>query len=116
MHSRLFLAACLCAVVGCGSDSTSTPPASAKTYDVFTIGDTFSPSFLTITAGDTVRFNFAAGSDGMGHDVTFNNTTGHPANINVTKSGTVSRVFTTRGSFHYNCFVHPGMAGDVVVQ
>ncbi len=84
-------------------------------YDVYTVGDTFSPSFLAVAAGDTVRFNFTGGSDGMGHDVTFN-AVGAPPNINVQKTGTASRVFTVRGTFRYNCFVHPGMSGEVMVQ
>jgi plastocyanin len=112
-------AACVLVALACGGyDNTPTPPTStAKLYDVFTIGDVFSPSFVTIAVGDTVRFNFAGGSDAMGHDVTFNATpASHPANIVVTKTGTVSRVFTNRGTFHYNCFVHPGMSGDVMVQ
>jgi plastocyanin len=116
MH-RLVLSACLCLVVACGGGGDTEPvPATNKLYDVFTVGDAFSPSFLTIAAGDTVRFNFTGGSDGMGHDVTFNAVAGAPANVNVQKSGTASRVFRTRGNFHYNCFVHPGMSGDVTVQ
>ena len=116
MHSRLVLAACLCLAAACGGGDTGPQPSTNKVYDVFTVGDAFSPPSLTIAAGDTVRFNFAGGSDGMGHDVTFKATPGAPANINVQKSGTASRVFTTRGSFHYDCFVHPGMQGEIVVQ
>jgi plastocyanin len=115
MHRRLVLAALLSFAAGCGGD-TSPLPTSSKLYDVYTIGDAFSPSFLTIAAGDTVRFNFAGGSDGMGHDVSFNAAPGAPPNINVQKTGTASRVFTTRGSFKYDCFVHPGMKGEVLVQ
>jgi len=107
-----------CIVVACGgSDSTTTPPTSTnKTVDVFTGGTTFSPSQLAIKTGDTLRFNFAIAPDGMGHDVTFTQKTGVPQNIPVTKTGTVARVFTTKGSFHFDCFVHPGMSGDVDVQ
>ena len=36
--------------------------------------------------------------------------------VKVTLNGIFTRVFTTRGTFHYNCFVHPGMNGDIVVQ
>ena len=116
MHSRLYLTAFLCVALGCGSDSGPSSP-TAKTYDVYTVGNTFSPSFLSIAVGDTVRFNFTPGADNMGHDVTFDATpAGHPASIPVQKTGTTPRAFNTRGSFHYNCFVHPGMQGDVVVQ
>jgi plastocyanin len=117
MHRRLALAACLClAAAACGGGDTDPVPANNKLYDVFTIGDAFSPSTLAIAVGDTVRFNFSGGSDGMGHDVTFRATPGAPANINVTKTGTASRVFANRGTFHYDCFVHPGMQGDIIVQ
>jgi plastocyanin len=116
MHRRLALAACLCLAAACGGGDTEPQPTTNQLYDVFTVGDAFSPSSLMIAVGDTVRFNFTAGSDAMGHDVTFRATPGAPANINVQKSGTASRVFRTRGSFHYDCFVHPGMQGDVIVQ
>jgi plastocyanin len=107
----LFAAACG------GSDTSTTPPANMnKTVDVFALSNAFSPSFLQISAGDTVRFNIVPASNGDGHDVTFDATAGAPANIKVTLNGVISRVFATRGTFHYNCFVHPGMSGDIVVQ
>jgi plastocyanin len=83
---------------------------------VFTVGDAFSPTFLQVAAGDTVRWTFSGGSDGMGHNVRFATTAGHPADISIFKTGTQSRVFTTRGVFHYDCDVHPGMFGEVTVQ
>jgi plastocyanin len=115
---RVFLWAVLViAAASCGGDSSPTPPNSSnKTVDVFTISVAFSPNFVQINRGDTVRFNIVPAANGEGHDVTFDNTPGAPANINVTLNGVISRVFATKGSFHYNCFVHPGMSGDVVVQ
>ncbi|HSQ31685.1 MAG TPA: plastocyanin/azurin family copper-binding protein [Gemmatimonadaceae bacterium] len=105
-------------LTACGSDSPAGPSGSKnKTVDIFTIGDAFSPAFATVTHGDTVRWNFAPGSDGMGHNVRFTPATaGAPADINVLKTGTASRVFTTPGSFSYVCDVHPGMNGGVSVQ
>ena len=101
----------------CRTDSSVYPPTgSNKTVDVYTLNTAFSPNFVQISAGDTVRFNIVTASNGEGHDVTFDAKTGAPANIKVTLSGTISRVFFTRGTFHYNCFVHPGMSGDVQVQ
>jgi len=117
MRVSIALAALLVTVSCGGSDAPTTPPAgSNKSYDVFTLPSAFSPSPLQIARGDTIRFIFSVAPDGDGHDVTFDAKTGAPANIPVTKSGTIARVFTTSGSFHYNCFVHPGMSGDVVVQ
>ena len=116
MHRRLVLAACLCFAVACGGGDTNPIPATNKSYDIYTLGSAFSPSSLTISPNDTIRFHFAIGAEGKGHDVTFDKTAGAPANIPVTDSGVVARVFTVRGSFHYNCYVHPGMTGDVIVQ
>lgn len=103
---------------GCGgSDSTTPGTSSNKLVDNYTIGDNFSPTFQTISAGDTVRWNFAPGSDNMGHNVRFTPTVaGAPADINVLTTGTASRVFATKGDYHYVCDVHPGMIGEVVVQ
>jgi len=115
MSAVLFVAAL---TAGCGSDGgTTTPPISGnKTFDVFTLSSAFSPNFVQIAQGDTVRFNIVPAANGEGHDVTFDAKTGAPANIKVTLNGVVTRVFSTKGSFHYNCFVHPGMSGDIVVQ
>lgn len=82
------------------------------TVDVFTPGLVFSPSFLTITVGSTVRFNIT----GVAHDVTFQAVTGAPASIPVTQGQVVSRTFNTKGTFPYDCRTHPGMSGTVTVQ
>ncbi|HTE47914.1 MAG TPA: plastocyanin/azurin family copper-binding protein [Gemmatimonadaceae bacterium] len=88
-----------------------------KTVDVFTLSTAFSPNSIQIARGDTVRFNIVPSSNGEGHDVTFKTApAGAPANIPVTLNGVLTRVFKTSGTFHYDCFVHPGMSGDVVVQ
>lgn len=116
MRASIVLTALVLAA-GCGgSDSPTTPAPSNKSYDVFALSNAFSPNIVQIAAGDTVRFNIVPASNGEGHDVTFDAKAGAPANITVTLTGIIARVFTTRGTFHYNCFVHPGMSGDVVVQ
>jgi plastocyanin len=84
----------------------------ATTVDVFTPGLVFSPSFLTIGVGSTVRFNIT----GVAHDVTFQAVTGAPASIPVTENQVVSRTFNTKGTFPYDCRTHPGMSGTVTVQ
>lgn len=84
----------------------------AKTIDVFTPGLVFSPAFVTINQGDSVRWVIT----GVGHDVTFAQKTGAPANIPVTQNQNVVRAFNTKGVFPYDCFTHPGMSGSVTVQ
>ncbi len=99
------------------STSPDSKTSNNTTVDIFTVGDAFSPVFATVNAGDTVRWNFTGGSDGQGHNVRFTPAvTGAPADINVLKTGTATRVFSTRGTFDYVCDVHPGMDGTVTVQ
>ncbi len=98
-----------------GKDAPTAPDngtPGAVTVDVFTPGLVFSPAFVTINQGDTVRWMIT----GVAHDVTFAAKTGAPASIPVTQNQTVSRTFNTKGTFPYDCFTHPGMSGQVTVQ
>jgi plastocyanin len=71
----------------------------------------FTPANVTIGAGGTVTWSFAT----VQHNVTFG-AAGAPANI-VNSSGTsATRTFATPGTFDYDCTLHPGMHGTVVVQ
>lgn len=109
----------MASLAACGGDAVTpppSPPAAPAVHDVYTIGDIFSPAFLDVAVGDSVRWNFAPGSDNDGHDVSFAAVTGRPPNIPVTKTGRVARRFTTKGTFPYDCFVHPGMRGEVTVR
>ena len=116
MRVRLLLVIAL--VTGCGdSGPTGTNTTPNKTVDIYTIGDIFSPTFATLAVGDTARWNFSGGSDGLGHNVRFNpRITGAPLDINVFASGTQSRVFNTKGNFRYDCDVHPGMRAEITVE
>jgi plastocyanin len=118
MRVRIVSVIALTFLAACGSDSSGvTPPGSNKTVDIFTIGDTFSPTFTSLSVGDTARWNFSGGSDGQGHNVRFNpRTADSPSDINVLKTGTAVRVFTAKGTYNYVCDVHPGMNAQIVVQ
>jgi plastocyanin len=97
------------AVAAC-SDSHSTEPVPV---DVFTPGLVFSPFSTTIAAGGSVRFHIT----GDEHNVIFSTAVpGAPPDINVVKDQTVSRTFSIRGTFPYDCTVHPGMSGEIVVR
>lgn len=109
---RQLAAVSLLAACATSPDKTSTN----TTVDVFTVVDAFSPAFVTVTAGDTVRWTFSGGSDGMGHNVRFAAGVGAPPDINILTTGTATRVFPNRGTFNYFCDVHPGMNGSVIVQ
>ena len=90
---------------------TVTQPGPATAAVTATAGNQFQPSQVTIARGGTVTWTFAAL-----HNVTFQSGNGVPANIPNTSSGSVSRTFSTAGTFNYTCTIHPGMNGSVVVQ
>jgi plastocyanin len=118
MRVHLLIAAAVLASACGGSDSTTTPNGNqTRTVDVYTIGDAFVESYISIKPGDAVRWNFAGGSDGQGHNVRFApRLSGSPSDINVLKTGTATRVFNAPGTYSYVCDVHPGMNAQVVVE
>jgi plastocyanin len=67
-----------------------------------------------LAIGGTATFEFGS----LGHNVFFDNApAGAPANITaVTTNQSVTRTFTTAGTYNYNCHIHPGMKGVVVVR
>ncbi len=76
-----------------------------------TLSNTFSPSSVDIAAGGIVTWNFATQ-----HNVTFNVAVGAPADIPTTSSGSAGATFTTAGTFNYQCTIHAGMTGVVIVH
>jgi plastocyanin len=105
----------LLAATGCGSDSggdTTSPPPADNTVAA-TPSLAFSPATLTVSPGEQVTFAFGT----VGHNVFFDPQSGAPANIEGTNASVnVARTFSTAGSFHYTCHIHPGMQGTIVVQ
>jgi plastocyanin len=108
---RRLVAIVTCFATACGSDLAVTPGGPTPS-DVYTPGNVFSPFSTVIPVGGTVRFNIS----GDQHNVIFGAVSGAPANVNVVQNVIVARTFTTRGTFPYDCTVHPGMSGQVVVQ
>jgi plastocyanin len=90
---------------------TAPPPAGVNL--VTTVGVTFSPTSITISQGDSIRWDFA----GATHNVTFLGAAPAGGDIPDQQPGTTAtRVFTAAGTFDYECTRHSGMAGTVVVQ
>ncbi|MDQ8165946.1 MAG: plastocyanin/azurin family copper-binding protein [Gemmatimonadota bacterium] len=116
MRSLMFAGVTCALLSACGGDSAPTQPINdpgTTTVDVFTPGLVFSPAFLTVNVGTTVRWNIT----GVAHDVTFaGSTAGTPQSIPVTTNAVISRTFNSKGSFPYDCRTHPGMSGSVTVQ
>ncbi len=104
-------------LAACGSstktvDAPPGPPAPAVKVAA-TSSIKFSPNTVTIQRGGTVTFDFGS----VAHNVFFDGApAGAPANIageNANSSKTLT--FGTEGTFVYNCHIHPGMQGTVVV-
>lgn len=77
-----------------------------------TSGDIFTPNKVMIGAGGQVTWTFGATI----HNVTFAPSAGAPANVSDTYSISVSRTFNQTGNFNYNCTIHAGMSGQIVVR
>jgi len=109
------VAATLAACSGGGygaAPSSDPPPGDGRTIDA-TPSLSFTPGTLTVNAGETVTFAFG----GIGHNVFFDAQAGAPADIGgINTNVSVTRVFNTAGTYHYDCHIHPGMRGTVVVN
>jgi plastocyanin len=90
---------------------TGTLPSSA-TVAAGTASNTFQPQVVAIARNGTVTWTFG----NVLHNVTFSGAPGAPTNIPNTESANISRTFTTAGTFPYDCTLHAGMTGSVIVR
>lgn len=77
-----------------------------------TASNTFQPQVVGIARTGTVTWSFGA----VEHNVIFAGGTGAPTNIGNTTNASVSRTFNTAGNFPYDCNLHAGMTGTVIVR
>jgi len=74
-------------------------------------GNSFIPTQVTVKRGDQVFFEFPREP----HNVIWAKLAGVPADIQVTANRTIPLTFNTAGQFPYDCTLHPGMSGTVIV-
>ena len=85
-------------------------PSSAAVY---MLPEAYSPIRTDIAVNGTVQFVFAS----VPHNVFFRTANGAPQDIpGEVSNQTVARTFGTRGSFTYDCTIHPGMTATIVVH
>ena len=106
------VAACSSSTYAGSSNNSAGPPPMTAAVNATSL-DTFTPSNVVVGVGGTVTFTFGD----VAHNVFFDNApAGAPdaipgANANMSQA----RTFTTAGTFEYDCHIHPGMKGTVVV-
>ena len=85
-------------------------PARAASHTVRINNRKFSPSKLTIKAGDTVTWS---NEDGMDHTATAADKSWSTDSLSSGQSGSIT--FAQKGEYRYICRWHPGMTGKIVV-
>jgi plastocyanin len=85
------------------------PPPNAVTVNM--PGTVFDPSNFRLAVGGTVTYVFTA----VAHDVNFSGGAGAPAMIPITTNATITRTFSTAGTFNMVCTLHAGMNGVITV-
>ena len=90
------------------SAAHSESPAAATSAEVVVQNLKFTPSSLTIAAGQTVTWRFADGS--TAHNVMVDTTTSPTLT-----TGTWTHQFTQLGTFSYFCPLHPFMKASITV-
>jgi plastocyanin len=70
----------------------------------------FSPATITVPAGSTVVWT---NDDSIQHDITFDG--GSIVSSVLNHNDTFSHTFSTAGTYHYICSIHPFMHGTVIV-
>ncbi len=88
------------------------PTGGTGTHYVNISGFAFSPSTLTISAGDTVTWT---NMDSASHTITSDSGT-ELASSSISNGGTYSHTFNTKGTFGYHCSIHTTMKGTIVVE
>ena len=98
---------------GLPTTPTPTPAATPANTVIATTGSSFDPTPLTVTPGTAVTFTF----QGVAHNVFFDAAAGAPADISGSLSNvSETRTFSAAGTFGYQCRIHSGMRGTVIVR
>ncbi len=121
--TRLLAPFVIAALAACGGGGYNAPSGPTDPGDPTPVRDAtvqatpseqFTPGRINLLVGGTVTYAFGS----LAHNVFFDNApTGAPDNITAPSSNkSVTLTFNTKGTYDYNCHIHPGMRGTVIVQ
>lgn len=102
-----------CSGGGTGPDGARAqiPPLNVTVHATPSIN--FNPTPVDVRVGGTVTFAF----EGTAHSVKFRPAAGAPADIPGNNANvSVQRTFAQEGTYDYDCTIHPGMTGQIVVR
>jgi plastocyanin len=101
------------AVIGAGC-SGSAPAAPVAVPDQVTIqGFAFNPSPRTVTVGTTVSW---VNRDGTAHTSTGGSGAETWDSGSLSRNESFAHTFSTPGTYQYECSIHPGMHGTIIVN
>jgi plastocyanin len=101
-------------IAACGGDDSTGPPSTGPFTGTITIGDDFfSPSSVTINAGDSVTWVWKGSHS---HSATSNPGDPFSYDSGIKTSGKFGFRFATAGTSHYHCQVHSNMNGTITVK
>ena len=104
------------AIANDGTDNSASVDSASTT--IFTIHNidiqnmAFSPSTITITAGDIIIWT---NLDSMDHSVTSDDGTSFDSGL-ISNSQTFTLTGLSIGTYGYHCTPHPSMTGTIIVQ
>jgi plastocyanin len=111
MSRRKIVSLVALALAGATVPVTAAAGAAGKTVTLKDIA--FSAKSVSISEGSKVTFAFR--DDGTTHNVTSTGSTRFKT-IADRSSGSVTRTFSSAGTYRYACTLHPGMSGRIVVH
>ena len=91
---------------------SETPKPPVATSSVAIEGFAFIPQQITVKSGTKVTWT---NQDSVGHNITETDGLPGPKSSTINQGQSYSFTFTTPGTYHYMCSIHPEMTGAVIV-
>jgi plastocyanin len=114
-RTQFALGAALLAMAAGAFAAVPAHPARATTWTVAVGNNFYDPTMITVSVGDTVRWDWPADPNVVPHSVSSDSDVVLDSPVQAT--GAYVKTFDTPGAYAYHCVVHPGeMTGTVIVR